>query len=123
MTIKESERINPIKITDKETNRVYILDFNRDTIQFAEAQGFTWEAMRTMPATMIPLLWYCAFRRYDRKMTKEKAQAILDTLGGMRPEWIDRLSQLYMQGMESLVADTDENEEDAKNAKMTVELD
>jgi hypothetical protein len=117
------EVINPIKITDKETNRVYILDFDRESIKFAEAQGFDWHLMRSQLATQTELLWYCAFRKYNRQVPREKAISILDELGGMRPEWVDRLSELWAQGLDSLIADDDAPEDDAKNAKMTVTLD
>ena len=117
------ERVNPIKIIDKETNHVYILDFDRDSIKFAESQGFDWKLMHSQTVTMTELLWYCAFRRYDKKISREKAVAMLYDLGGMRGEWMDRLSELWLQGMAPLVADDDVSEEDAKNAKMTVTLD
>ena len=122
MTIKDSERVNPIRITDKETNHVYVLDFDRESIKFAEAQGFDWHLMRSQLVTMTELLWYCAFRRYNKEVPRQKAVAMLYDLGGMQDEWMDRLSDLWVQGMESLVANKGD-EEDAKNAKMTVTLD
>lgn len=121
MTI--TDRYNPIKITDNETNHVYILDFDRESIKFAESHGFDWHLMRSQTVTMTELLWYCAFRRYDKKISREKAVSMLYALGGMREAWMDRLSDLWLQGMESLVADETASEEDAKNAKMTVTLD
>ena len=72
---------------------------------------------------MIPLIWNAAFRRYDKKLSMEKTTKILETLGGMRPEWLARLKQLYDQSLASLIADPDETEEEGKNAKMTVSLD
>lgn len=121
MTI--NDKVNPIKITDKETNHVYILDFDRESIKFAESQGFDWHLMRSQTITMTELLWYCAFRRYDKKISREKAVSMLYALGGMREAWMDRLTDLWLQGMESLVADESVSEDDAKNAKMTVTLD
>ena len=125
MIIKESERVNPIKIKDAETNHIYILDFNRESVQYAESQGFNWDLIKTQYATMVELLWYCAFRRYDRRVSREKAIDILEKLGGMRPEWLSRLQDLYLQSIASLIADPDSegNEEDAKNAKLTLSLD
>lgn len=123
MVIKESERVNPIKITDNETNRVYILDFDRDSVVFAESRGFDWDEVGTKPGIMIPLVWNAAFRRYDKRISMEKTTSLLEQLGGMRPDWLARLKQLYDQSLASLIADPDENEEDGKNAKMTVSLD
>ena len=123
MTI--TERVNPIKITDKETNHIYVLDFSRDTVNFAEENGFDWDQIGTKPATMIPLLWYCAFRRYDRRISFDKTTQLLEDLGGMRMEWIKRLHELYDQSMASLIADPDkvDSEDNAKNAMLTVTLD
>ena len=123
MTIKENEIVKPIKITDSETNRVYILDFDRDSVVYAEARGFDWDEVGSKPGIMIPLIWNAAFRRYDKKLSMEKTTKILETLGGMRPEWLARLKQLYDQSLASLIADPDETGEEGKNAKMTVSLD
>lgn len=122
MTI--TDRVNPIKITDKETNHVYVLDFDRDSVEFCESKGFNWDEIGDRPATMIPLVWYAAFRRYDRKISYNKTTELLEKLGGMRVEWLTRLRELYDQGMASLIADeTSTDEEAAKNAMVTVALD
>lgn len=123
MTIKENEIVNPIKITDKDTNRIYVLDFDRDSVAFAEARGFDWDEVTRKPGIMIPLIWNAAFRRYDKKLSMEKTTKILEDLGGMKSEWITRLKDLYDQSLASLIADPDETEEEGKNAKMTVSLD
>lgn len=124
MIIKESEKVNPIKIKDAETNHIYVLDFNRESVQFAESRGFAWELVPTQPGTMIPLIWFCAFRRYEKRISLEKATEILEKLGGMKPDWLGRLKELYDQSMASLIADPDkiDDEEDAKNAKLTLSL-
>ena len=118
-----TEKVNPIKITDKETNHTYVLDFSRDTVQFAEDRGFDWDQIGTKPGTMIPLIWFCAFRRYDRRISFDKTTQLLEDLGGMRVEWLKRLHELYDQGMESLIADPEQGEEEVKNAMLTVTLD
>lgn len=125
MTIKETEKVAPIRIKDAETNHTYILDFSRETVQFAEDRGFDWDLVGTKPGTLIPLIWFCAFRRYDRRISYEKTTQMLEDLGGMRTDWLRRLRALYDQSMASLIADPDkeESEEDAKNAKLTVSLD
>lgn len=119
-----TERVNPIKLTDKETNHTYILDFNRDTVRFAEERGFDWDEVGNKPATLIPLIWYTAFRRYDPRISLDKTTKLLEDLGGMKPSWIVRLRELYNQALTSLIAqDTADGEEEVKNAKVTVELD
>lgn len=119
-----TERVNPIKVIDTETNHTYILDFNRDTVRFAEERGFDWDEVGNKPATLIPLIWYTAFRRYDPRISLDKTTKLLEDLGGMKPSWIVRLRELYNQALTSLIAqDTADGEEEVKNAKVTVELD
>lgn len=120
-----TERVNPIKITDKETNRVYVLDFDRDAVIFAENRGFDWDEVGNKPATLIPFIWYVAFRRYDKKISMEKTTKLLEELGGMKQAWLLRLRELYNQSMAALIADPDleGKEDEAKNGNLTVELD
>jgi len=122
--MKLEERVNPIVITDTETNRKYTLDFNRETVRFAEERGFSWDEVGDKPATMVPLIWYTAFRRYDSRISLDKTTKLLEDLGGMKPSWVVRLRELYNQALTSLIAqDTAEGEEEeAKNARLTVEL-
>lgn len=116
---KESVVVAPMKVFDDETNRTYTLDFNRDTVRFAEDRGFTWDAVGDRPATLVPFIWYCAFRRYDPRISLEKTTKILEDLGGMKPKWIKRLRELYDQALVTLIADDDD---EVKNGHLTVEL-
>jgi len=117
-----TEKVNPIKVKDLETNHTYVLDFNRETVEFAEARGFTWDEVGDKPATLIPLIWFVAFRRYDSRISKAKTDKLLEDKGGLKPKELKRLRELYDQCLAPLIAD-DDAEEDAKNAKVTVELD
>ena len=116
------ERVDPIKITDNKTGIVYTLDFTRDTVKFAEDRGFNWDDFGDRPATLIPLIWFAAFRRYDSRISLDKTTEILEKLGGLKPSWVQRLRQLYDQALISLIASDDEADGDTKNAEMTVEL-
>ena len=51
------ERINPIRITDEDTGKVYTLDFNRDSVRFVEQQGFRIEETFDFPNVNIPKLF------------------------------------------------------------------
>lgn len=117
-----TERVKPIRLTEKETGREYILDFTRETVRFAEDRGFDWDELGNKPATLIPLIWYTAFRRYEPRMAFNKAEKLLEDAGGLSPKMIARLKELYDQALASLVADDTEDEEKAKNAKVTVTL-
>ena len=120
--MKLTEKVNPIKVKDLETNHTYVLDFNRETVEFAEARGFTWDEVGDKPATLIPMIWFVAFRRHEPRISKAKTDKLLEDKGGLKPKELKRLRELYDQCLAPLIAD-DEDEEDAKNAKVTVELD
>ena len=119
-----TERVKPMRVTDNETGREYILDFTRETVRFAEERGFVWDEIGSKPGTLIPLIWYTAFRRYEPRMAFNKAEKLLEDAGGVSPKMIARLKELYDQALSSLVAeDREGDEEQGKNAKVTVTLD
>ena len=122
MKLKTEEIKDPNELTDNVTGLKYILDYNRDTVRFAESRGFSWEALGEQPATMIPLLWYSAFRRYDPRISQQKTDVILDKVGGIKPSWVARLHELYDQALASLIAVDEDEEGEGKNAEMTVTL-
>jgi len=114
------ERINPIRITDKKTGEVYELDFNRESLYFADQQEFKVNEVTVYPNTNIPRLFYYAFRKNHRKMTKAQTDSLLDRLGGLTPKMIERLILLYEQ---AATANRVQDEEDLeKNADMAVEM-
>lgn len=117
-------RIEPIRITDKETHHEYILDFDRAAVEFCESRDFDWDLIVVKPVTMIPLVWWASFRRYQQnKVSRAEADALLEKIGGMTPAILARLRQLYDQGIESLINLEDEaDEEAAKNSMVTVEM-
>lgn len=114
------ERIQPIRITDNETGNVYELDFNRESIRFAEARGFDPDEISKYPVTRIPELWYYAFRMHHKNLAREKTDAMLEKLGGLSPAMIERLGMLYNQA--GLVHTLSTNEDIAKNERVTVEM-
>ena len=117
-----TERVNPIRITDNDTGREYILDFSRETIKMAEARGFDWDDLPSKVVTLLPIVWHTAFLRYEPRMSVIKTDKILEDMGGLQPKQIQRLKLLYEQAMASLVAE-DTEDGSTKNAKVTVTLD
>ena len=118
MEIKD--RVKPITIKNKDTGRVYVLEFSRDTISMAEQAGFNWDDFPKMVATYTPILWLCAFRMHDKRISLAETNKILDQVGGLTSETIRRLRELWDQGLAPLV--NDESEETEKNAKWEVDL-
>ena len=118
----QEERVSPIRITDKEANVTYTLDFNRDSVRFAETRGFKMNDTSDFPMTKLPELWYYAFRMHHKNLSQTQTDAILEKLGGVTATIVGRLGELYMQAMASNnIIQTDEDL--SKNSRMTVELD
>lgn len=114
------ERVQPIRITDKETGNVYELDFCRESIKFAEARGFKKEDIFDFPVTKIPEFWFYAFRMHHKSVARNQTDALLEKMGGLTPQVAARLIDLYDQAATS---NNIQDEEDlAKNSKVTVEL-
>lgn len=111
-------RVNPIRIT-AESGETYTLEFSRESVKFAENRGFDISELLKFPHNNIPSLWYYAFRKNHKHMARSQTDELLEKLGGLTSEEIERLVQLYNQPTESLIL-SDSGER--KNAKMTVEL-
>ena len=115
------DRVNPIRITDNKTGDVYELDFNREAVYMMDRDGFRIEDVATFPATNVPKLFYYAFRKNHRKMTKAQTDKMLrDVLHGLTPAMLERLVLLYSQVATSDNVQDDEDLE--KNAAVTVEM-
>lgn len=118
--MSDFERVPSIKITDNDTGNVYELDFCRDSVRFAEARGFKTDDVSDYPVTKIPEFWFYAFRMHHKNMAKNQTDALLDKMGGMTPQIAARLIELYNQAATS--NNIQDDEDLAKNAKVTVEL-
>lgn len=116
-----TDRINPIRITDNDTDTTYELDFSRDSIRFMEGNGFKVDEVGDFPVTNIPLLFYYAFRKNHRSMARNQTDKLLEKMGGLTPKILERLVSLYNQAAMSNNVQDDEDLE--KNPHMTVELD
>lgn len=117
--MKNLNEVKPITLRDSETGEVYTLEFDRETIKFAEARGFDIEEVDKFTALKLPELFWYAFRMHHKRVSFEQAERILyNDLGGLPKEATKRLIELWFVPQQALVQDEDE----AKNAKMTVEL-
>ena len=117
----DENRVKPIKITINRTGEVFELDFSREAIFMMDRENFKIDEVTDYPATSIPKLFYYAFRKNHRKMTKAQTDRILrEEMHGLTAPMIERLILLYTQ------AATDDNVQDeedfGKNAAVTVEM-
>ena len=101
-----------IKIThnDKE----YILEYNRDSCQRMESNGFVLDDIDKKPATMIPLLFSGAFLKNHRFVKAEIINEIFESLGD-REKLIQKLGEMYAENL--LVFFEDEDGKKGKNSK------
>lgn len=96
-----------------------MLEFSRESVRFAEQRGFKITELTDFPQTNIPALFYYAFRKNHKNISRGQADDMLEEMGGLTTELIERLVQLYNVPNESLIL-TDES--GRKNGKWTVEL-
>ena len=114
------EKVLPIRFTDNETGESYELDFNRESVLFAENREFVPTTVADFPASRVPEFWYYAFRKNHRKLARTQTDALLEKVGGMTPSILERLVLLYNQARLANVIQDDEDLE--KNSRVTVEL-
>ena len=120
MASKEvNEQVKPIIIHDVENGIDYTLEFNRESVRFAESRGFDIDDVGRYPLTKIPELFWYAFRMHHKNVSKEKAERILfEDLGGLPEGVAERLGALYAAPFEAL----SNKDEKGKNRSMTVEM-
>lgn len=114
---KTNERPKPLIITDADTSEVYTLDFDRASVKFAEQRGFKILDVADAPETSIAALFFYAFRKNHKEMARANTDKILEDLGGLLPEEVTRLQELYTASITSLNVDGER-----KNSRLTVEL-
>lgn len=119
--IDEKEKVNPIKLTDTETGREYVLEFDKESVKFAEDHGFVISRVADFPMTGIHDFFYYAFRKHHRNLSRQQTDKILDDelggVGGLPKGFIERLNQLYSVPFDNMV-----DEESGKNVKMQIEM-
>ena len=120
-TIEKKEKAKPIRLIDNETGESYILEFNRDTVKWAEQRGFVPEQVTQFPMTVGADFFFYAFRMHHKNIARDKTDKILfDVLGGINEttgKIFARLMELYV-GTYSSFSD----EEAEANPRMAVEL-
>lgn len=120
-TIEKKEKVKPIRLIDNETGESYILEFNRDTVKWAEQREFDPNLVPKFPNTVGADFFYYSFRMHHKNIARDKTDKILfDVLGGINEttgKIFARLLELYYLTYSSF---TDEEAE--ANPRMAVEL-
>lgn len=119
-TTKETKELaKPIRLVDNETGESYILEFDRDTVRWAEQRGFDPDLVTKFPMTVGADFFFYAFRMHHRNIARDKTDKILfDYLGGINEttgKILARLMELYYQCFDTLA-------DKAENPRIAVEL-
>lgn len=116
----QKERVPSLRLTLNEKGETYELDFNRESVQFAERREFVTDDVLKYPQTKVPEFFYYAFRANHKSMSKGQTDKILEQMGGLSPKVLERLMLLYSQAQMSNNLQDDEDLE--KNGAVTVEF-
>lgn len=114
------ERVKPIILHDNETGEEYTLEFDRESVKFAESKGFVIEDVEKYPMTKFPELFYYAFRKHHKTIARANTDKILfEQLGGLPDGFAERLGALYSAPFEAF---NNKDNGEGKNSRMTVVL-
>lgn len=110
------KKTDPI-VLKYEDGREYTLEFNRDTVKYAERQGFSADKFEKMPMSAIMEIFHLAFRMHHPQLSKEQTESILvDDLGGLSEKMSERLVALYNKPYEEIANDNGK----PKNSSLTI---
>lgn len=112
--------VKPIEIKDTRTNDVYILEFSRESVMFAESKGFKVQDFAEGNGILSGLsdLFFYAFRMHHPKVSKAVTDRFLfEDMKGMPNGMVERLVELYTEPFSSLLT---EDDEERKNSVLTV---
>lgn len=110
------ENIKPIRLKF-ENGDEYTLEFNRESIAYAEDIGFTPDDFNTKAQGATTTFFNLAFRMHHPELSREDTDKILyDDLGGLSQDMINRLIALYNKPYGELMNKSGK----PKNAKLTV---
>lgn len=97
----------------KYDGKTYDLTFTRETVKRAEDSGFDLRvfAMNSKPATMNPLLFYCAFMAKQPKIRRKVVDDIYEHIHN-KQQLTEALAEIYADTLAPLVEDDESAEAD-----------
>ena len=119
MNNEEANVLKPIILTDTESGEQYTLEFDADSVTYAQQKGFNINDWEAKPMVVFPQLFMFAFRKNHRSLSPFKIEKLWKELSenGIPDGVLERLIQLYNKPIECMLI-----EGDGKNLKVTVEL-
>jgi len=106
-------------ITLKYEGKSYNLAYTRESVTMMEQTGFLADELFTKPATMLPMLFYGAFRANHKGIKRRDVDQIYDNIEN-RSDLIAALVDMYRETVTSLVSNDDVEEGGEGNATWTV---
>ena len=89
--------VDPIILRDTENEKEYKLEFDKESVKFAESKGFNIEDLAKFPMSKTEELFYYAFRKNHKNVSLERAQRLLEGIGTISEEFMKRLIELYSE--------------------------
>ena len=116
-----NEIVRPINLKDTENGDAFTLEFNRESVYFAEQRGFNIDEIDKYPMTKIHELFFYAFRMHHKSISRQKTDKILDEdlggIGNLPDGFIERLVMLYTAPFDTMV-----DKDAEKNVTMQIEM-
>lgn len=92
----------------------YTLEYNREAVEFMEANGLRIKEIQEKPVSMVGILWKGAFYKNHSNEKLEKIQEIYEHIP-KRAELNAALSAMFYETYAVLIGNSDEKEENSKN--------
>ena len=100
--------VKPIKIIDTNTGEEYTLEFDKESVRFAESRGFDIEDVAKFPISKTEELFWYAFRKHHKRVDLLKARKLLEGIGALPEGFLDRLLSLYAVPYEAFTESEEE---------------
>lgn len=101
-------------------NKTYTLEYTLDSIVVMEQTGFVADDLFKYPATMIPLLFYGAFREHHRGIKRKDVDRIYKAIPN-RADLVAALVEMYRDTVTTaFIANKDEDAANEGNVTWTV---
>lgn len=107
-----------IKIKDNKNNVEYVLEYNRNSLEVMERQGFIADQFTEKPATMFPLAFKGAFLMHHSNAKTSDVEELFSTIKD-KDKMMGTLMNMMNDCYHSLM-NNDVNEEDAKNVSWEI---
>jgi len=116
----DDKQIKPIILKDESNGDVFVLEFDRASVKFAESRGFNINSFDSgLNMSAIEELFFYAFRKHHPNQSKADTDKILyDKLKGIPEGMLERLVELFLAPFNTLM----QTEDNSKNSTMAVEF-